>query len=35
MTETVEDAGETTRMNMIQAINSAMDVVMARDPMWS
>jgi len=34
--EMVDDApateGETTRMNMIQAINSAMDVMMARDP---
>ena len=24
--------GDTVRMNMIQAINSAMDVMMARDP---
>src|SRR6218665_3823793 len=31
MTDTV-DAGATTQMNMIQAINSAMDVMMARDP---
>jgi 2-oxoisovalerate dehydrogenase E1 component beta subunit len=31
MTEMV-DAGATTQMNMIQAINSAMDVMMARDP---
>ena len=28
----VHEAGATTRMNMIQAINSAMDVMMARDP---
>jgi 2-oxoisovalerate dehydrogenase E1 component beta subunit len=28
----VDEAGATTRMNMIQAINSAMDVMMARDP---
>ena len=27
-----DEAGATTRMNMIQAINSAMDVMMARDP---
>lgn len=27
-----DEAGTTTRMNMIQAINSAMDVMMARDP---
>ena len=27
----VDEAGATTRMNMIQAINSAMDVMMARD----
>lgn len=26
------ESGETTRMNMIQAINSAMDVIMDRDP---
>lgn len=26
------EAGDTTRMNMIQAINSALDVMMARDP---
>ncbi len=36
MTETIESpasaGGATTRMNMIQAINSALDVVMARDP---
>jgi len=30
--DTVQDAAPTTRMNMIQAINSAMDVMMARDP---
>ena len=28
----VDETGGTTRMNMIQAINSAMDVMMARDP---
>lgn len=28
----VDEAGATVRMNMIQAINSAMDVMMARDP---
>lgn len=28
----VDEAGATTRMNMIQAINSAMDVMMERDP---
>ena len=27
-----DEAGATTRMNMIQAINSALDVMMARDP---
>lgn len=32
MTETMEAQGATTRMNMIQAINSAMDVMMGRDP---
>jgi 2-oxoisovalerate dehydrogenase E1 component beta subunit len=40
MTDTVEqmpatqtgEAGDSVRMNMIQAINSAMDVMMARDP---
>src|ERR1700685_681504 len=26
------DQGETAKMNMIQAINSAMDVIMGRDP---
>ena len=32
MTDVIEnDAGDITRMNMIQAINSAMDVAMARD----
>ena len=31
-TETATEAGATTRMNMIQAINSALDVMMARDP---
>jgi 2-oxoisovalerate dehydrogenase E1 component beta subunit len=30
--EAVEDTGATTRMNMIQAINSAMEVMMERDP---
>jgi len=29
---TAADTGGTTRMNMIQAINSALDVMMARDP---
>ena len=34
MTDTIEQPVDdtTTRMNMIQAINSAMDVTMARDP---
>ena len=32
MTADAGEAGVTTRMNMIQAINSAMDVMMARDP---
>jgi 2-oxoisovalerate dehydrogenase E1 component beta subunit len=32
MSETLDTVGATTRMNMIQAINSAMDVMMARDP---
>lgn len=32
MSDIVDEAGATTRMNMIQAINSAMDVMMARDP---
>ena len=32
MTTERADAPATTRMNMIQAINSALDVVMARDP---
>ncbi len=32
MSDTIEAQGATTRMNMIQAINSAMDVMMARDP---
>jgi 2-oxoisovalerate dehydrogenase E1 component beta subunit len=32
MTQTTADAPATTRMNMIQAINSALEVVMARDP---
>ena len=33
MNETTEaSAGTTSRMNMIQAINSALDVMMARDP---
>ena len=32
MTETMEQSETTTRMNMIQAINSAMDVMMDRDP---
>ena len=27
-----DTGGETTRMNMIQAINSAMDIMMTRDP---
>ena len=27
-----DTGGETTRMNMIQAINSAMDIMMERDP---
>lgn len=31
MEAATEEAGETTRMNMIQAINSALDVMMARD----
>ncbi len=31
MSNTQEEQGATTRMNMIQAINSAMDVMMARD----
>ena len=30
--DTAAGAGEASRMNMIQAINSAMDVAMARDP---
>ena len=32
MTDTLAPDGETTRMNMVQAINNAMDVMMARDP---
>jgi 2-oxoisovalerate dehydrogenase E1 component beta subunit len=32
MTVETADAGDTTRMNMIQAINSALEVMMARDP---
>ena len=31
-TEAAAETGGTTRMNMIQAINSALDVMMARDP---
>ena len=32
MQAAADDAGETVRMNMIQAINSALDVMMDRDP---
>jgi 2-oxoisovalerate dehydrogenase E1 component beta subunit len=32
MQAAADDAGETVRMNMIQAINSALDVMMERDP---
>lgn len=32
MADTADEAGASARMNMIQAINSAMEVMMARDP---